>query len=73
MHSKTPREIEAPFKFICLLGLLVFVSIAGQVDGAGECGKSSPENEAMKLAPCAAAAQDDKLPCQRVAAFRSRE
>ncbi|EOY07372.1 RHO guanyl-nucleotide exchange factor 7 [Theobroma cacao] len=29
-----------------------------RVDAAGECGKSSPDNEALKLAPCAEAAQD---------------
>ncbi|KAK9278544.1 hypothetical protein L1049_028113 [Liquidambar formosana] len=54
--------MEAPLKFICLLGLLVVLSIAGPktVGGAGECGKSSPDNEALKLAPCANAAQDAK-------------
>jgi len=55
--------MEAPMKFICLLGLLVIVvSMAGleRVDGASACGKSSPDNEAMKLAPCATAAQDEK-------------
>jgi hypothetical protein len=38
----------------------VFVIVAGQVDAAGECGKASPDNEAMKLATCAAAAQNGK-------------
>ena len=38
----------------------MFVIVAGQVDAAGECGKASPDNEAMKLAPCAAAAQNGK-------------
>ncbi|KAF8403001.1 hypothetical protein HHK36_011095 [Tetracentron sinense] len=54
--------MEASMKYICLLGLLVFVSIAGfeRVNGAGECGKSSAESEALKLAPCAMAAQDEK-------------
>lgn len=50
-------------KLICLLGLLVIaVSMAGleRVDGASACGKSTPDNEAMKLAPCATAAQDEK-------------
>lgn len=52
--------MEAPIKFICLLGLLVLVSMASleRVEGAGPCGKSTPDNEAMKLAPCATAAQD---------------
>lgn len=52
--------MAAPMKFICLLGLLVLVSMAGleKVDGASACGKSTPDNEAMKLAPCATAAQD---------------
>ncbi|KAJ7950240.1 Protease inhibitor/seed storage/lipid transfer protein family protein [Quillaja saponaria] len=54
--------MEVSIKFICLLGLVAFVGIAefGSVEGAGECGKSSPENEAFKLAPCATAAQDAK-------------
>ncbi|KAK4833285.1 hypothetical protein QYF36_002062 [Acer negundo] len=51
-------------KFICLLGLFVVVvvniAMLETVDGAGECGKSSPDDEAMKLAPCATAAQDEK-------------
>ncbi|GMY14454.1 putative lipid-transfer protein DIR1 [Fagus crenata] len=52
--------MEGPMKFICLLGLLVLVSMGGleRVDGAGECGKSNPNDEAMKLAPCMTAAQD---------------
>lgn len=49
-------------KFICLLGLLAFVLNIAGLDAAGECGKSSPDNEAMKLAPCATAAQDEKAP-----------
>ncbi|KAJ7961345.1 Protease inhibitor/seed storage/lipid transfer protein family protein [Quillaja saponaria] len=54
-------EASTKFIHICLLGLLVFVGIAGfgRVEGAGECGKSSPDNEAFKLAPCATAAQDE--------------
>ncbi|XVF76715.1 hypothetical protein PTKIN_Ptkin13bG0288800 [Pterospermum kingtungense] len=44
-------------KFTCVLGLIVLVSVVG-IDAAGECGKSTPDNEAMKLAPCAEAAQD---------------
>ncbi|KAJ9541782.1 hypothetical protein OSB04_028288 [Centaurea solstitialis] len=51
------NEIHLPF------GFLVAVAIAGlsEVDGAGECGKSSPDMEAFKLAPCASAAQDERL------------
>lgn len=49
-------------KFVFVLALFVAVTIAAleRVDGAGECGKSSPDNEAMKLAPCGMAAQDEK-------------
>lgn len=50
-------------KFICFLGLLlVIVSTVGLDSAYGAtsaCGKSSPDNEAMKLAPCAVAAQDE--------------
>ncbi|KAG9453056.1 hypothetical protein H6P81_005960 [Aristolochia fimbriata] len=54
----------ASVKFLCLLGLIVVVGVAsiGKADGAGECGKSSPDNEAFKLAPCASAAQDENAP-----------
>ncbi|GMI71225.1 hypothetical protein HRI_000791800 [Hibiscus trionum] len=43
----------AALKLMCVMGLIVLVSILeiGNVDAAGECGKSSPDNEAMKLAP----------------------
>ncbi|XP_068636110.1 non-specific lipid transfer protein GPI-anchored 5 [Aristolochia californica] len=49
-------------KRLCLLGLIVvLVGLAGigEADGAGECGKSNPDREAFKLAPCASAAQDE--------------
>ncbi|XP_048319453.2 putative lipid-transfer protein DIR1 [Ziziphus jujuba] len=55
--------MKAPVKFIVVLSLLLVVTIAGveKVDGAtSPCGKSSPDSEAMKLAPCAEAAQDEK-------------
>nr|KYP55981.1 hypothetical protein KK1_002208 [Cajanus cajan] len=46
-------------KVFCIVGVLVFVSIS-EIEGAGECGKSTtPDNEALKLAPCASAAQDE--------------
>ncbi|KAF8403000.1 hypothetical protein HHK36_011094 [Tetracentron sinense] len=53
--------MEVPMKYISLVGLLVFVSIAGleRVEGAGECAKGSAESETWKLAPCAKAAQDE--------------
>ncbi|XVF55171.1 hypothetical protein PTKIN_Ptkin06aG0015300 [Pterospermum kingtungense] len=53
--------MEAAFKTMCLLGLIVLVNIVGLekvAEAAGECGKSSPDNELMKLLPCADAAQD---------------
>lgn len=53
--------MEAPMKFICFVGCLVVIGIAGfgGVDGAGECGRANPDMEAFKLAPCAEAANDD--------------
>lgn len=52
-----------PMKYACFLVLLVVLGIAGfkGVDAAGQCGNSSPETEAWKLAPCAAAAQNEKV------------
>ncbi|KAJ8899954.1 hypothetical protein K2173_019659 [Erythroxylum novogranatense] len=50
----------ALIKSMCLVGMLVLVvSVVEQVNGAGECGRSStPDDEATKLAPCAMAARD---------------
>lgn len=52
--------MEASMKCIYLLAILVILGTAGLdgVYGAGECGKSSPDREAFKLAPCASAAND---------------
>ncbi|XP_042026615.1 putative lipid-transfer protein DIR1 [Salvia splendens] len=47
----------ASTKALCLLGLLL-LSLSISTNGAGECPRSTPDNEAMKLAPCASAAQD---------------
>lgn len=51
-------------KLVFLLGLVVVFNfgMVEKVYGAGECGKSSPDDEAMKLTPCATAAQDEKAP-----------
>lgn len=49
---------------ICLVSLIVIVgnSDLKTAEGASACGKSTPDNEAFKLAPCATAAQDEKAP-----------
>ena len=55
------EEMESTMKFMCLVAFVVILGI-NQFDGAygaGECGKSSPDREDWKLAPCAAAAQDE--------------
>ncbi|KAE7996701.1 hypothetical protein FH972_001401 [Carpinus fangiana] len=51
--------MEVPMKYIWFLVLFITLGIAGidGVYGADECGKSSPDKEASKLAACAAAAQ----------------
>ncbi|KAJ6772689.1 LIPID BINDING PROTEIN-RELATED [Salix koriyanagi] len=54
--------MATPMKYICFVMFLAILSIGffSQVDGAGECGKTTtPDNEAFKLAPCASAAQDE--------------
>lgn len=38
--------------------VLCILSLKTMVDGAGECGRNPPDREAIKLAPCAMAAQD---------------
>lgn len=60
-HCIALKNMEkASMKCICFLAFLVILGTAGLdgVYGAGECGKSSPDREAWKLAPCASAAQD---------------
>ncbi|XP_058099463.1 non-specific lipid transfer protein GPI-anchored 5-like [Magnolia sinica] len=59
MHcrEREKREMEASMKCLCFFGLILIVGVA-VIDAAGECGKSSTENEAYKLAPCMSAAQD---------------
>ncbi|XP_022743445.1 uncharacterized protein LOC111294416 [Durio zibethinus] len=60
-------------KYICFLFLLAILGIAllNIAEGAGDCGRSSPDREAWKLAPCAMAAQDSNAQvydsfCQQV-------
>ncbi|KAK4365956.1 hypothetical protein RND71_013836 [Anisodus tanguticus] len=45
-------------KYLCVIGFLVLLGIA-EANGAGECGRNSPDMEAMKLIPCAEAASDE--------------
>ena len=46
-------------KFTCVLFLVAVAGITA-ADAAGECGKNSPDSEAVKLLPCLSAAKSDK-------------
>ncbi|KAL5973494.1 hypothetical protein ACLOJK_030145 [Asimina triloba] len=48
--------------FLFALFLVVGVALVDKANAAGECGKSSPDKEAFKLAPCMSAAQDENAP-----------
>lgn len=49
------------YRFASLLALVLVIAAGlGTSEAAGACGKTSPDQEAMKLAPCAMAAQDAK-------------
>lgn len=48
--------------FLVLLVILGLIIKHNGVHGAGECGKSSPDREAWKLAPCVTATQDGNAP-----------
>ncbi|XP_042016857.1 putative lipid-transfer protein DIR1 [Salvia splendens] len=48
--------MEVSVKCLFVLAILAIAGIA--VDATGECPKSTPDAEAMKLYPCASAAQD---------------
>ncbi|TVU01766.1 hypothetical protein EJB05_52762 [Eragrostis curvula] len=43
-----------------LVLLVALAAAAAAVHGAGECGATPPDRMALKLAPCASAAQDPK-------------
>ncbi|KAL6977415.1 hypothetical protein U1Q18_026214 [Sarracenia purpurea var. burkii] len=49
-----------PTKRMRVIGFLLLLGVAGfeWVDGAGECGSTSPDSQALKLIPCASAARD---------------
>ncbi|PHT78709.1 hypothetical protein T459_16761 [Capsicum annuum] len=47
-----------------VVGFLVLLAIIG-ADGAGECGRNSPDVEAMNLIPCAEAASDENASVSR--------
>ncbi|XP_042511010.1 putative lipid-transfer protein DIR1 [Macadamia integrifolia] len=53
-------EVQMKHIIIVLLGLLLVSGITGidKVHGAGECGSTPVESEALKLAPCIMAGQD---------------
>nr|KYP33613.1 hypothetical protein KK1_045522 [Cajanus cajan]KYP33617.1 hypothetical protein KK1_045526 [Cajanus cajan] len=52
--------MEGCVKLVWVVGLVVLLVSVARVDSAGECGKStSPDAEAIKLAPCGSAAQDE--------------
>ncbi|XP_078169331.1 uncharacterized protein LOC144563713 [Carex rostrata] len=40
--------------------VLVAIIVLDKVSGAGECGKDSPDSMALRMTPCAPAAQDAK-------------
>ncbi|KAL8167919.1 hypothetical protein V2J09_009418 [Rumex salicifolius] len=47
-------------KALCMMGMIVVLGVGSLVaDGAGECGRVSPDQEAFKMAPCAMAGQDE--------------
>lgn len=52
--------MEASLKCLCVVALIAIVGIGSCIpaDAAGECPNSTPDAEAMKLYPCASAAQD---------------
>ncbi|KAL3838475.1 hypothetical protein ACJIZ3_023066 [Penstemon smallii] len=52
--------MEGSVKCFCVVGFILFLGIAtlNVANAAGECPKSTPDMEAMKLIPCASAASD---------------
>ncbi|CAN4099571.1 unnamed protein product [Withania somnifera] len=54
---------------LCVVGFLVLLGII-RADGAGECGKNSPDMEAMNLIPCAEAASDENASVSRSCCYQ---
>ncbi|XP_009597227.1 uncharacterized protein LOC107765337 [Nicotiana tabacum] len=60
--------MTALMKYLCVVGFVVVLGIASfnTANGAGgECGRNSPDMEAMKLIPCAEAASDPNVSVSR--------
>ncbi|PWA36566.1 hypothetical protein CTI12_AA598530 [Artemisia annua] len=51
--------------FSVVLVVLVLITGLSEVDGGGECGMANPEREALKLASCASATQNERAPVDR--------
>ncbi|KAL0338256.1 UNVERIFIED_CONTAM: hypothetical protein Sangu_1347700 [Sesamum angustifolium] len=51
-------------KVLCVVCFLVIAGV-GSVKGKGVCGRLSPDQEAVQLAPCAVAARDGKEPVSK--------
>ncbi|XP_076930251.1 uncharacterized protein LOC143594964 [Bidens hawaiensis] len=49
-------KINCIICFVAIIGIACLASVEGT---GGPCWKSTPDNEAMKLAPCGTAAQDE--------------
>ncbi|MCD7451484.1 hypothetical protein HAX54_012153 [Datura stramonium] len=49
---------------LSVVGFVVLLGITG-ANGAGECGRNSPDMEAMMLLPCAEAASDENASVSR--------
>ncbi|KAK4750188.1 hypothetical protein SAY87_027637 [Trapa incisa] len=67
---ETPMKSWNLAALLLILALGIFIT-SGGVEGANECGRVSPDREALKLAPCMSAAQDANAPvssscCQQV-------
>ncbi|XP_018442200.1 uncharacterized protein LOC108814186 [Raphanus sativus] len=54
MHIRMKTHVLSSLLFL----VLCIYSLKTTVHGAGECGRNPPDREAIKLAPCAMAAQD---------------
>ncbi|KAL8539128.1 hypothetical protein ACS0TY_000931 [Phlomoides rotata] len=52
--------MESSPKHLGIAGLVLLLAVIAshEANAAGECPRSTPDNEAMKLMPCASAAQD---------------
>lgn len=73
MHIQSSSRMDTYVLSRLLVLVLCIYSLKTAVHGAGECGRNPPDREAIKLAPCAMAAQDKSAKVSATCCVRIRQ